>query len=135
MTVTKASAKFFVGKSPFHVGIFTKEDEAVYSMLYRDGKDGPIMAKRFRVSGVVRDKQYQLHKGAACSLVIYFARHENEKQSDRQLLTLHLKEQLRLRNVAIQFPFNSLAIKGRDAQGNIVTKHGIEKIARKMVDV
>jgi topoisomerase IV subunit A len=133
MTVTKASAKFFVGKNPFHVGIFLKDDDAVYSLLYRDGKDGPIMAKRFKVSGVVRDKQYALHKGTPGSMVIYFARHENQKESDRQLLTLHLKEQLRMKNVAIQFPFNSLAIKGRDAQGNLVTKHGIEKIARKMV--
>jgi topoisomerase IV subunit A len=134
VTVTKAAQKFFVGKNPFHVGIFAKEDPAVYSVMYRDGKDGPIMAKRFRVSGVVRDKAYTLHKGAPGSIIIYFARHENEAESDRQLLTLHLKEQLRLKNVAIQFPFNSLAIKGRDAQGNIVTKHPIEKIARKMVD-
>jgi topoisomerase IV subunit A len=134
MTVTKAAAKFFVGKNPFHVGIFTKEDEAVYSLIYRDGKDGPIMAKRFRVGGIVRDKQYLLHKGTPGSVVLYFARHETEAQSDRQMLTLHLKEQLKLRNVAIQFPFNSLAIKNRDAQGNIVTKHAVEKIARKMVD-
>jgi topoisomerase IV subunit A len=134
MTVTKASAKFFVGKNPFHVSIFNKDDEAVYSMLYRDGRDGPIMAKRFRVGGIVRDKQYVLHKGTAGSAVIYFARHDNEAASDRQFLTLHLKEQLRMKNVAIQFRFNSLAIKNRDAQGNIVTKHAVEKIARKMID-
>jgi topoisomerase-4 subunit A len=134
MTVTKASAKFFVGKNPFHLAIFNKDDEAVYSMIYRDGRDGPIMAKRFRVSGIVRDKQYILHKGTAGSAVIYFARHDNEAVSDKQLLTLHLKEQPRLKNVAIQFPFNSLAIKNRDAQGKIVTKHAVEKIARKMID-
>ena len=135
LTVSKIAPKLFVGKSPLHVSLFKKDDETVYSILYRDGRDGPIMAKRFKVGGFTRDKAYQLTKGTPGSAIIYFARHEKESDSDRQVLTIHLKEQLRLKNVAIQFPFASLAVKGRDAQGNIVTKHAVEKIMRRMVDV
>lgn len=132
MTVSKVSPKFFVGKSPFYLGIHRKDDEAVYSIMYRDGRDGPIMAKRFKVGGIVRDKGYQLTKATPGSAILYFARHENEAESDRQVLTIHLKEQLRLRNVVLSFPFASLALKSRDAGGNIVTKHAVEKILRRM---
>jgi topoisomerase-4 subunit A len=135
MTVTKMQPKFFVGKNPFYINLFKKDDEAVYSILYRDGKDGPIMGKRFRIGGIVRDKAYPLHKGKPGSAVLYFARHDSEADSDRQLLTLHLKSELfRLRNTELKFPFNAIPVKGRDAAGNMATKHGIEKIARKMVD-
>ena len=90
------------------------------------------MAKRFKAGGITRDKPYQLTKGTPGSSILYFAKHENETESDRQHLTIHLKQDLRLRNVALNFPFASLAIKGRDAQGNIVTKHAVEKILRRM---
>ncbi len=132
MTVSKIAPKFFVGKNPFYLGLFKKDDESVYSILYRDGRDGPVMAKRFKVGGIVRDKAYQLTKGTPGSAIIYFARHESEAESDRQMLTIHLKEQLRLRNVVLTFPFASLAVKNRDAAGNIVTKHAVEKILRRM---
>lgn len=135
MTVSKIAAKFFVGKNPFHLGLFKKDDDAVYSILYRDGRDGPVMAKRFKVGGIVRDKGYQLTKGTPGSAIIYFARHESEAESDRQMLTIHLKEQLRLRNVVLTFPFAALAVKNRDASGNIVTKHAVEKILRRMEPV
>ena len=132
MTVNKVAPKLFVGKNPFYVGIFRKDEETVYSIIYRDGREGPIMAKRFRAGGVTRDKAYQLTKGTPGSAILYFAKHDNETESDRQVLTIHLKQDLRLRNVALGFPFSSLAIKGREAQGNIVTKHPVEKILRRM---
>jgi topoisomerase-4 subunit A len=132
MTVAKVAPKFFVGKNPFHIALFKKDEETVYSILYRDGRDGPIMGKRFKAGGITRDKAYQLTKGTPGSAILYFARHENETESDRQVLTIHLKEQLRLRNVVLSFPFSSLAVKNRDAQGNIVTKHAVEKILRRM---
>lgn len=132
MTVCKVAPKFFVGKNPFYINIHRKDDESVYSVMYRDGRDGPVMAKRFRVGGIVRDKGYQLTKGTPGSAILYFARHDSEAESDRQVLTIHLKEQLRLRNVVLAFPFASLAVKGRDAAGNIVTKHAVEKILRRM---
>ena len=132
MTVNKVAPKLFVGKNPFYVGIFRKDEETVYSIISREGREGPIMAKRFRAGGVTRDKAYQLTKGTPGSAILYFAKHDNETESDRQVLTIHLKQDLRLRNVALGFPFSSLAIKGREAQGNIVTKHPVEKILRRM---
>ena len=135
MTVSKVAPKQFVGKNPFYVGLFKKDDESVYSIIYRDGRDGPVMAKRFKAGGITRDKPYQLTKGTPGSAIVYWARHENEAESDRQMLTIHLKEQLRLRNVVLSFPFASLAVKNRDAGGNIVTKHAVEKILRRMEPV
>ena len=132
MTVSKIAPKIFVGKNPFHVGLFKKDEETVYSIMYRDGRDGPILAKRFRAGGITRDKAYQLTKGTPGTAIVYFAKHDNENESDRQILTVHLKQDLRLRNVALSFPFSSIAVKGREAQGNIVTKHSVEKILRRM---
>ena len=132
MTVSKVAPKLFVGKNPFYVGLFKKDEDTVYSIMYRDGRDGPILAKRFRAGGITRDKAYQLTKGAPGTAILYYAKHDNEAESDRQILTIHLKQDLRLRNVALSFPFSSLAIKGRDSQGNIVTKHAVEKILRRM---
>ena len=88
------------------------------------------ITKRFRAGGVTRDKQYILTKGAANSTVLYFARHETEAESDAQDLTIHLKPALYLRNLSIRLPFNSIAIKGRDSKGVIVTKHSADRVVR-----
>jgi topoisomerase-4 subunit A len=130
MTVTKVSPKFFVGKNPCYVGIFKKDENAVYSMIYRDGRQGAVMAKRFRVGGVTRDKQYILTKGNPTSTVLYFARHETEEESNGQNLIVHLKPAMYLRNLALKFPFGSLAIKGRDSIGNIITKQSPDRVVR-----
>lgn len=128
MSVTKVSPKFFVGKNPCYVGIFKKDDEAVYSMIYRDGRQGAVMAKRFRVGGITRDKQYILTKGNPTSSVLYFARHDTEEESNAQNLIIHLKPAPYLRNLALKFPFRELAIKGRDSIGNIVTKQSPDRV-------
>lgn len=130
MTVTKVSPKFFVGKNPAYIGIFKKDDSAVFSMLYRDGKQGRALAKRFRIGGVTRDKEYPLTKGTPGSAVHYLVRHETESESDANNVTIHLKPALYLRNVAIQFAFGSIAIKGRGSMGNIVTKHSVDRVVR-----
>ncbi len=130
MTVTKMSPKFFVGKNPQYVNVFKKDEQAVYTMIYRDGKQGNLMAKRFRVGGVTRDKQYPLTKGTPGSMIYYFVRHETEEESDAMSLTIHLKPALYLRNLALPFPLNSLIIKGRDSIGNIVTKQAVDRIVR-----
>ena len=130
MTVTKVSPKFFVGKNPCYVDIFKKDEDAIYSMIYRDGRQGAVMAKRFRVGGVTRDKVYILTKGNPTSTVLYFARHETEEESNGQNLIVHLKPALYLRNLALKFPFASLAIKGRDSIGNIITKQSPDRVVR-----
>lgn len=130
MSVTKAAAKFFVGKNPPYIGLFKKDDTAVYSMIYRDGRQGAVMAKRFRVGGITRDKEYVLTKGTPGSTVLYLIRHETEEESNAFSVMIHLKPALYLRNMQIRFPFNSLAVKGRESQGNIVTKHSVDRVVR-----
>lgn len=130
MSVTKAAPKFFVGKNPHYVNLFKKDDSAVYTLIYRDGRQGSLMAKRFRIGGVTRDKEYVLTKGTPGSYVLYFIRHETEEDSNAQNVIVHLKPALYLRNLTIKFPFNSLAIKGRESQGNIITKHAVDRVVR-----
>ncbi|HEY1049566.1 MAG TPA: DNA gyrase/topoisomerase IV subunit A [Prosthecobacter sp.] len=130
MSVTKAAPKFFVGKNPHYVNLLKKDDQAVYTLIYRDGRQGSLMAKRFRIGGFTRDKEYVLTKGAAGSYVLYFIRHETEEDSNAQTVIVHLKPALYLRNLTIKFPFNSLAIKGRESQGNIITKHAVDRVVR-----
>ena len=130
MSVTKAAPKFFVGKNPHYISLFKKDDEAVYTLIYRDGRQGSLMAKRFRIGGVTRDKEYALTKGTPGSHVLYFMRHETEEESNAQSVIVHLKPALYLRNLTIKFPFNSMAIKGRESQGNIITKHSVDRVVR-----
>jgi topoisomerase-4 subunit A len=128
MTVSKMAPKVHVGKNPVYVNVLKKDDNAVYTMIYRDGKQGPVMAKRFRIGGFTRDKAYVLTRGKPGTLVLFFARHESEEDSDAQNLLVHLKPALYLRNLSLKFPVAALTIKGRDSQGNIVTKHTVDRI-------
>ncbi|MBK8095144.1 MAG: DNA gyrase/topoisomerase IV subunit A [Verrucomicrobiaceae bacterium] len=130
MSVTKAGEKFFVGKNPPYIGLFKKDDQAVYSLVYRDGRQGVVMAKRFRIGGITRDKEYVLTRGTPGSSVLYLIRHETEEESNAFTAVVHLKPALYLRNLTIKFPFNSLAIKNRESQGNIITKHSVDRVVR-----
>ena len=128
MKVSKMAPKLFVGKNPLYVGIFKKDETAVYSMIYRDGKKGKVMAKRFQIGGVTRDKDYPLTLGTPGTLVQYFVRHETEAESDALTLAVHLKPALYLRNLTLRFPLASQAIKGRGSKGNIITKHSVDRV-------
>ena len=130
MRVVKVAEKVFVGQKPLHVAILRKDEDLVYSMIYRDGKDGAIMAKRFKMGGITRDKEYDLTKGTPGSRVLYFAVHKTEAESAAQMLIVHLKPALRMRNLTRPFHFAEMAVKGRSSGGNVVTKHAIEKITR-----
>ncbi|MDB4500677.1 DNA gyrase/topoisomerase IV subunit A [Akkermansiaceae bacterium] len=130
MLVTKVAEKVFVGKRPVHVSVFRKDEEKIYSMIYREGRDGPVYAKRFRAGGVTRDKVYEMGKGTKGSRVLYFAVHDSEEASSGNVVMVHLKPVLRLRNVSRQFHFGEIAIKGRASRGNIVTKHAVDRVVR-----
>ena len=82
MSVVKVAPKFHVGKNPCHVAIFKRDEQAVYSMIYRDGRQGRIFAKRFRVGGVTRDKEYPLASETPGTKVLYFERFETEEESN-----------------------------------------------------
>ena len=128
--VTKVADKVFVGQKPMRVAVFRKEEDLIYSMIFRDGRQGTIYAKRFRVGGVTRDKEYELARGTAGTRVLYFAVHKTEVESDAQMLLVHLKSGLRIRNLVRPLHFAEIGIKTRSSKGNIVTKHGVEKIIR-----
>lgn len=128
MTVTKVTPKFHVGKNPCYVNLFKRDEQAVYSMIYRDGKGGKVYAKRFRVGGITRDKEYPLGSEAAGTRVLYFKRHETEEESNAQKVNIKLKHELRMRVDEFVYDFGELAIKGRDSKGNIVTEKTVEKI-------
>ena len=128
MFVSKISEKAFIGKNSLYVSIYRKDVKRTYSMIYRDGKNGTVYAKRFQVSGITRDREYDLTKGTAGSRILFFAWHDNEETTDR--LNVHLDSDLKLRKLLIEFDFAELAIKGRGSIGNIVTKHKVSKIVR-----
>ncbi len=130
MRVVKVSEKAFVGQRPVHVSVFRKENDRIYSMIYRDGKEGPVLAKRFRVGGVTRDKIYELGKGTPGTRVFYFAAHDSEEESAEHTVIVHLKPALRLRNVTRPFRFGEISVKGRGAKGNIITRHAVDRVVR-----
>ncbi len=130
MRVTKVADKVFVGQRPLRVAIFRKDEDMIYSMIYRDGRDGAILAKRFTVGGVTRDKEYDLTKGKPNTRILYFAFHKTNEESAAQMLIIHLKSGLRIRNLTRPLHFAEFGIKGRSSGGNLVTKHGVEKIIR-----
>lgn len=128
MKITKVADKFFVGPKPLRVAVLRKDEDLIYSMIYRDGKDGNVMAKRFTVGGTTRDKEYDLTKGTPGSKVLYFKWHSNNEESSAQMLMIHMKSGLRLRNLTRPLHFAEFGIKSRGSLGNIVTKHPVEKI-------
>ncbi|MCB1227824.1 MAG: DNA gyrase/topoisomerase IV subunit A [Verrucomicrobiales bacterium] len=130
VSVSKVAPKFHVGKNPLHVALFRKDSDPVYSLIYRDGRLGRTFAKRFRMGGITRDKVYDLGQGKAGTRVLYFAVHETEEESDAQMLAVHLKPALYLRNLSLSFPMAALAVKTRTSKGNIVTKHAVDRIVR-----
>ena len=130
MRVVKVADKVFVGQKPLRVAVFRKDEELIYSMIYRDGRDGPLMAKRFTVGGITRDKEYDLTRGKAGTRVVYFAVHKTDAESAAQMLLVHLKPALRMRNLIRPLSFSEFGIKSRSSTGNLVTKHAVEKIVR-----
>ncbi len=127
--LTKVAEKVFVGKNIIHAAVYKRFDErTIYNMVYRDGKNGPAMVKRFAVSGVNRDKEYVLTKGNPDSKVLYFTVNPN---GEAETITIYLRPKPRLKILSFDFDFSTLAIKGRNSIGNILTKNPVRKISLK----
>lgn len=129
MLVTKVAEKTFVGKEIIHIGLFQKNDErTTYNLIYQDGKSNISYAKRFQVSGVYRDREYDLTKGNPLSKVHYLSVNPNgEAETVRVSLTAASKG----KNKEIDFNFASLEIRGRTAAGNQVTKYPVKSVKLK----
>ncbi|MET6997885.1 DNA gyrase/topoisomerase IV subunit A [Chitinophaga defluvii] len=127
MLVTKVADKTFVGKDIIHVDVFRKNDErTTYNMIYVDGKTGVSYAKRFNVTGITRDKEYDLaNKGEKNSKVHYFSANPN---GEAEVVTLKLSPNCSARNKEFDLFFETIAIKGRNSMGNQVTKYPIRSV-------
>jgi topoisomerase-4 subunit A len=129
LMVTKVDAKTFIGKDIIHVAVFDKSDKrTIYNMMYRDGKSGPSYIKRFNVSGVTRDKAYDLTNGTNGSQVVYFSHNPN---GEAEVVTILLRQVGTIKKLKFDIDFAKLAIKGRASKGNLVTKYPIKKIELK----
>jgi topoisomerase-4 subunit A len=127
--VTKVSEKAFIGKNIIHLNIFRKDDDrTVYNVIYRDGKYGNYYMKRFSVKSITRDKIYDLTKGTKDSKVMYFTANPN---GEAEIVKIQLKPKPKLRKLNLELDFSKLSIKGRNSQGNILTKNEIHKIQLK----
>ena len=129
MKVVKVADKVFVGKNILYVGVFKKgDDRMVYHLIYRDGALGKSYAKRFQVNGVTRDKEYDLTKGNKSSKTLYFTANPN---GESEIVSIQLTANSPARIKTFDFDFGNLAIKGRGAGGNILTKYAVKKITLK----
>ncbi|KGK31517.1 DNA gyrase/topoisomerase IV subunit A [Cellulophaga sp. E6(2014)] len=129
MMITKVDSKTFVGKNIIHAAIFKKKDKrTIYNMVYKDGKGGPSYIKRFYVTGVTRDKMYDLTNGSANSDVLYFSENPN---GEAEVISVLLRQAGSIKKLKWDIDFADVLIKGRASKGNIVTKYPVKRIELK----
>ena len=127
--ITPVADKKFVGKNILYINIFKKNDKrTIYNVAYRDGRDGTCYMKRFAVTGIVRDREYDLTQGKPDSRVLYFSANPN---GEAEVIKVTLKPNPRVRKIVFEEDLSQLAIKGRQAIGNILTRLPVHKIVLK----
>ena len=127
--ITPVAEKKFIGKNILYINIFKKNDKrTIYNAVYRDGKDGIHYMKRFAVTSVTRDREYDLTQGPPGSRVVYFTANPN---GEAEVIKVTLKPNPRIRKITFEKDFSEIAIKGRQAMGVILSKYDVHKIALK----
>ena len=127
--ITPVAEKKFIGKNILYINIFKKNDKrTIYNAVYRDGKDGIHYMKRFAVTSVTRDREYDLTQGTPGSRVVYFTANPN---GEAEVIKVTLKPNPRIRKITFEKDFSEIAIKGRQAMGVILSKYDVHKIALK----
>jgi topoisomerase-4 subunit A len=127
--ITKVQDKAFVGDNILHLAIFKRNDNrTIYNLAYRDGKHGATYVKRFAVTGITRDKEYDVTKGSDGSEVLYFSSNPN---GEAEIIKVTLRPRPRIRNLIFEYNMGDLAVKGRNANGNILSKNEVNKIVLK----
>lgn len=127
--VVKVQDKMFVGKNVLYINLFKRNDNrTIYNVIYQNGKGGIYFMKRFAVTGVTRDKEYDLTQGLPGSKVMWFSANSN---GEAEVVKVTLKPKLRLKTMQFDVDFAELAIKGKGAQGNIVTKNEVHRFSLK----
>jgi len=124
--ISKVDEKLFVGKDIIHVDVFKRNDKrTIYNIVYRDGLNGDVMMKRCPITGITRDREYDLTKGTKGSKILYLTANPN---GEAEVLKVYLQPKPRLKKKQLELNFKDLSIKGRGAQGNIFTRHAVHKI-------
>ncbi|MDX2286054.1 MAG: DNA gyrase/topoisomerase IV subunit A [Bacteroidia bacterium] len=127
--ITQVKDKVFVGRDILHVDVWKKNDERkIYHAIYRDPQTGYNYAKRFAVTAITRDREYDVTNGEAGAKLLYFSAHPN---SEAEVITVQLTQNCRAKIKVFDYDFGELAIKGRSSQGNVLTKYPVRKITRK----
>ena len=129
VVITKVDSKTFIGKNIIHAAVFKKKDKrTIYNMIYKDGDKNFYYLKRFAVSGVTRDKVYNLSSAKKQSIVSYFSANPN---GEAEIVSVILRQSTKLKKFKWDVNFSDYIIKGRSSRGNIVTKHSVNKIELK----
>jgi topoisomerase-4 subunit A len=129
MLVTKVADKKFIGKGVIHVGVFKKNDErTIYHMIYQDGPKGAYFMKRFAVTGITRDKEYDLTSGRRFIPVEYFTANPDGAGEVVQVI---LRPRPNLRKTKFDVDFAQLSVKGRSSKGNLLTRYMVSKMVQK----
>ncbi len=127
--ITKVTEKQFVGKDVIHVQVFLRNDSrTIYNIAYQDGREGPYFVKRCALTGLTRDKEYNLGRGTAGTRILYMSANPN---GEAEVIRVYHKPKARLKKLTFDFDFGELAIKGRGSMGNLLTKNPVHKIALK----
>lgn len=129
MMVSKVDSKIFVGKGIIHVAVFKKKDKrTTYNLVYKDGKGGATYIKRFNVTSITRDREYDLTTGKPGSQVLYFSANPN---GEAEVITVLLRQVGSVKKLKWDIDFSDVLIKGRASKGNIVTKYSVKRIELK----
>lgn len=129
MMVTKVDSKTFIGKNIIHVAVFKKKDKrTIYNLIYRDGKSGPSYVKRFAVTSMTRDREYDLTNGNKASSVWYFSANPN---GEAEVVSISLRQVGSIKKLKWDLDFADILIKGRTSKGNLVTKYAIKRVELK----
>ncbi len=127
--IVKVQDKMFVGKNILYINVFKRNDvRTIYNVIYQDGKGGIYYMKRFAVTGVSRDKEYDVTKGTPGSKILWFTANSN---GEAEVVKVTLKPKQRLKTLQFDVDFGELAIKGKQSQGNIVTKNEVHRFSLK----
>ena len=127
--VVRVADKLFVGKNVLHIDVFKKNDKrTIYNVVYRDGKDGFYYMKRFNITSITRDREYDVTQGKPGSRIVYFTVNPN---GEAEIIKVTLRPNPRIKKIVFEKDFSEIAIKGRQSMGNILSKNDVHKIVLK----
>ena len=127
--IVRVSDKLFVGKNILYVNVFKKNDKrTIYNVIYRDGKEGNYYMKRFNVTSIIRDREYDVTQGTPGSKIVYFMANPN---GEAEVVKVSLRPNVRIKKLVFEKDFSTINIKGRQSMGNLLTKYEVHKIVLK----